>query len=425
MNFTSDPSFMISYTTESSQMLINKRQSKIIKYIFGAALLVMAGTLAVICFKQELSVESQTQFADLNPQVPYGHAVFWWDNGYSGNSFEMQLGGMQEAQLFNMGWNDVLSSFKIGEGVRAKICKHKYCQDESHWDTVIDILGPYNAPQMYDTNDWASHIWIYPYNPQTEKYVQLFSKENFDVSHAGIFPVGFYNSDDIKSHHIDKGGYEGSASSMIVPDGLTLTIFQNDRFSGQFLTFQGPIKADFVIGEQSNNNGWDLQIRSLYVQQTQRMSVNVYWERVASQNGPIVKTIEVGWSNEESQIDQNTVKNSFTASANKGYIFKGQSSKFSLSKDQSGSIRDSVMQALQTSKKIHMTARCSNLNNESVSLYQWVLVGEGVGESSIHVRDSSYICRYGVNANSSPACPLTMCADSQCSTCIESFNPYQ
>jgi hypothetical protein len=75
--------------------------------------------------------------------------------------------------------------------VRAKICKHKYCQDESHWDTVMEIVGPYNAPDMIQgTNDWASHLYIYPYNPVTDKYVQVFSKERYEVGHAGLFSIG-------------------------------------------------------------------------------------------------------------------------------------------------------------------------------------------------------------------------------------------
>eukprot|EP00347_Sterkiella_histriomuscorum_P016467 403353067 len=421
MNIRQDLNFTIS--TQPNHKSVVNRKTQILKYISGAALLVVAGTLAVVNYKQDLFVESQVQFADFNPQVPAGHAVFWWDAGFKGRTFEMQLGGMQEAQLYNMGWNDKLSSFQIGEGVRAKICKHKNCKDESHWDTVLDILGPYNAAQMFDgTNDWASHIWIFPYNPQTEKYVQLFSGQNFDVSHAGIFSVGQYDSDDIKHHHVDKGGYKGAASSMIVPDGLTVTLFKNDYYNGEQLTIQGPKRMDFVSGEVQ---GWNDQIRSLRVIQTSKMNVNTYWERVISSNGPITETIEVGWSKEESKTDETTVTNSFTTSAEEGYSFMGSSSKVTLSYTLSTSIRNSVTQSLSISKRIQKTVSCNNPNNELVTLYQWVLNGERIGEPNIKVDDSNFICRYGVNANSSPACPLTMCADSQCNTCTGPLNLHQ
>jgi hypothetical protein len=63
-----------------------------------------------------------------------------------------------------------MSSFQIGEGVRAVFCKNKYCKDIEDWDASIEIVGPYNAPDMIEgTNDWASHVYIYPYNPEKEK----------------------------------------------------------------------------------------------------------------------------------------------------------------------------------------------------------------------------------------------------------------
>eukprot|EP00347_Sterkiella_histriomuscorum_P004771 403359170 len=344
------------------------------------------------------------------------------DPGYKGPKLDMQLGVNQEAQLWAIGWNDRLSSFQLGEGVRAKICKHEACGDDSHWDTVIDILGPYNAAQMFETNDWASHMWIFPYNPQTEKYVQLFSGQRFDVSHSGIFPVGQYDSDDIKFHHVDKGGHWGAVSSIIVPDGLTVTFFNDNYYNGGQLTVIGPKHLDFV---QDNVQGWDKAIRSLIVVETSKMNVNTFWERVISSNGPITETIEVGWSKEDSKTDEVTVSQSFTASAEEGYTFMGSSGKASLSYTLSSSIRQAVTSSLSISKRVSKTVSCNNPNNELVTLYQWVLDGQRIGQPSILVDDSNFICRYGVNANSSPACPLTMCADSQCNTCTGPLSLHQ
>lgn len=74
--------------------------------------------------------------------------------------------------LIDVGFNDLMSSLQIGEGVRAKICKNCNCEGADQWDTVIDIVGPYNVGAMIDgTNDWASHIILYKYDPKKEKYV--------------------------------------------------------------------------------------------------------------------------------------------------------------------------------------------------------------------------------------------------------------
>ena len=63
--------------------------------------------------------------------------------------------------------------------------------------------------------------------------MQIFSKDRFDVAEAGIFPAGFYNNHDIKDHHIDEGGFPGGASSLVVPTGLNLTIYDEDHFRGK------------------------------------------------------------------------------------------------------------------------------------------------------------------------------------------------
>lgn len=85
----------------------------------------------------------------------------------------------------------MLSSIQIGEGVRIKICKHENCAEEDHWDSVVEILGPYNSAELIDDlNDWASHVFLFHYDPNTEKYVQAFGSERFEIGYAGIFPEG-------------------------------------------------------------------------------------------------------------------------------------------------------------------------------------------------------------------------------------------
>ena len=133
--------------------------------------------------------------------------------------------------------------------MRAKICKHVYCEQEDHWDNVVELVGPYNIGALEDINDWASHIYLFHYDPKTEKFVQMFGHERFDASFAGLFPEGQYTSDDIKRHHVDKGGFNHAASSMIVPNGLYAQIFKSDYFSGESMIIEGPREVDFVYGD--------------------------------------------------------------------------------------------------------------------------------------------------------------------------------
>lgn len=208
------------------------------------------------------------------------------------------------------------------------ICKHKNCGASDHWDNVIDVLGPYNAAFLFDGIDnWASHIFIYPYDPKTEKYVQLFHRDRYDASFMGIFPLGQYDSEDIKHHHVDKGGYWAATSSVIVPSGLTVTLFKGDYYSSESLTLIGPRMVDFVNGDHKD---WNDQTRSLIVRKTEEVNVSTYWKRVLSNSGPISESIEIGWSKEESKTDESTVTNTFTMAVEQGYSFMGDDTKVTL-----------------------------------------------------------------------------------------------
>lgn len=65
----------------------------------------------------------------------------------------MNVNGRNEYDLKrdpeNLLGNDKVSSFRIGKGVRAFICRDEDCHIDS-WDDVIELLGPYNIGQVLD-----------------------------------------------------------------------------------------------------------------------------------------------------------------------------------------------------------------------------------------------------------------------------------
>ena len=112
----------------------------------------------------------------------------------------------------------------------------------------MEFVGPYNTPLLYEgTDNWANQIYLYPYDTTKEKFVSLFSRSGFEAAQAGVFLPGEFGEWDIVHHHVDMGGYSGAASSMIVPEGLTVTIFSEDGQTGNRKTFIGPRKVEFYL----------------------------------------------------------------------------------------------------------------------------------------------------------------------------------
>lgn len=142
----------------------------------------------------------------------------------------MDVRNFNFANLPALGWNDEITSFRIGKGVRVKLCADSGCR--GGWSSAVELVGPYNQPNFNSNNDWATEVHLFPYSAANEKYVQVFGNGRFDADQAGLFTVGEYYSEDIKNKYIDKGGYGGAASSMIIPEGLAVNIFKEDFCQG-------------------------------------------------------------------------------------------------------------------------------------------------------------------------------------------------
>ena len=258
------------------------KKRRILRAIAGAGLLLVAGTLAVFYGKNGKSTVVDfptTQLADTNPKFPIqaNKAMFFSDDGYRGRVLILDVYNNPNTNLPSIGWNDDITSFKIGPGVRVKMCSNAGCRGNS-WSDAIEIVGPYHQPNIDSYNDWASEIQLFPYSPQKEKFVQVFGDQRFDADQAGLFPAGDYTSEDIKSRHIDKGGYGGAASSMLVPAGMIVTIFNRDYYDGDSLSILGPAMVDLM--NDKKYQGWNDQIRSMTIADAASVDVSVSWEQV-------------------------------------------------------------------------------------------------------------------------------------------------
>jgi hypothetical protein len=93
--------------------------------------------------------------------------------------------------------------------------------------------------------------------------------------------------------------------SLNVPTGLTLILYKEDNFRGQFLSINGPKKIDFSKEYQE----WGGNVNSLKAKTYKDMTVTGTWVRVASVSAGDHLELDLvyGWSSTDTSDTPDTI----------------------------------------------------------------------------------------------------------------------
>lgn len=197
-------------------------------------------------------------------------------------------------------------------------------------------------------------------------------------------------------------------------------MFKGWWFTGKQLAIAGPTYVD--LSSDTRYSEFDNQVGSFAVFKSATFAITGSWTTAATNNGPIEKLVKVSISHTDTTEDASTLTKSFANSVEAGISVKfvgielGAETK--TNKDTSRALKQLTNNSITNSQEESITVRCPNPNNELVALYQWQMVGvRSTDDVSLTLMDAHYICRYGANSITSPACPPTHCSDAECTTC--------
>lgn len=253
---------------------------------------------------------TQHSLASLRPLAPAKTLIMYEHGNFEGRAVEVR-----PPRTINLGewdFNDKMSSFKIGEGLRVKFCSNNHCAGDA-WHDSFELLGPYNSPVQKTANDWVSYVEVHDYDPATEPRVMLLGNGNFDFDRAGTFLPGQYSTADLKRNHIDTHGYYGAASGIVVPDGLSVKLYKGDFFEGEW-TVLGPGQVDFSSGAFAH---WNDQVASMEVFKTRTNSpVELLgtWENIHTHNEGFEFKIKLSKTLQTDKTTENEFNAAYTSS---------------------------------------------------------------------------------------------------------------
>eukprot|EP00347_Sterkiella_histriomuscorum_P020749 403336619 len=345
-------------------------------------------------------------------------------------------------QKLSQDYDRRIQSIRVGPGARVKLCKYENCADgpssfdktlyDNHTANFIEIVGPYGTPLLTDGySNWARHVQVdfVDLNPDNsydpESYLQAFTSQDFSSGAAGLFKSGQYFQDEIGEYgsqeilkRFNSSNTALEINSMVVPEGVVATLYSNDYQGGDGWVIYGPRKVNIQKEKKEQN----FTIKSLKVRDIFAVIVGK-WERVVSTNfAPINTTIYRGWDQSEVQIPELTLFKLFKNIAwGNSFQFQAEFEKTTLlTRPASVKIFDATIRSLKESKISEVQVTCpynSKANQDNIALYQWTFTVKIDGLEDFYVYDANYMCRYRDFAWSPPACPLTYCANSDCSSC--------
>lgn len=184
-------------------------------------------------------------------------------------------------------FDDTISSLEVGWRVRAIFCLDSDCLEKA------EIVGPYKASTLGEWDNKISYIKLMRYSQFKKPMVQIFGNSGFDLDgKAAVFGPGDYQEQDL----LDSGLDQESATSLSIPSGLHVRLYQEDNFQGESLDLSGPLEYD--LSNSPSHFSWNDKTRSLEVIWA-RVEINKlvgHWGEIATGYGPIEMKIHKHYS---------------------------------------------------------------------------------------------------------------------------------
>lgn len=167
-----------------------------------------------------------SEILDLSQVTSYGGTVdLYAGESYTGKKLTLPLGSHS---LIALGYNDMLRSIKVPRGLRITVWDH---------GDATGLIGQYTAdtPTLGTGNGKASNVFV--------ELVASFHEHGDYKGKTAIFGVGNYRRDDL----VKAGLPDNTLSSVRVPAGVEVVVFQDGGFEGQrrIITSDTPMLTDF------------------------------------------------------------------------------------------------------------------------------------------------------------------------------------
>ena len=134
-------------------------------------------------------------------------------------------------------WNNLISSFKIGKGVKAILCDDPNCGGYGNYNKATEVAGPAVVNWVEGWNDRISHIRLIPH---VGGEVTLFESRYFR-GHSQVFGNGDYHYNEfIKRIRND------SLTGAIIPKDTTVTFYMHHFGTNPQYTVTGPKSAEYI-----------------------------------------------------------------------------------------------------------------------------------------------------------------------------------
>ncbi|CDW85430.1 UNKNOWN [Stylonychia lemnae] len=398
-----------SFLRVSSEETPNRRRT-LVKVATGTLLSVSATLLALNIFgSQEQKVNQVMNLASFNQFAPKGQVNLYGDTRFEGRKISLYPGYKGNLGNLNPGFNDQLSSIQIGSGLRVLFCSNNNCAGNG-WDEKFELLGPYNAQDL-SVNDWVSYVEVYSYDEKKDPRVMLLGAGDFNIDRSGTFPPGTYMTNDIMRNGIDRPGYGGGASGIVIPSNLIAYLYKGDFLEGEVKAISGPAQIDLIKYE---NGAWNDRIGSMVIAKVSDTPITISgsWEKVVSSNDAISIQVEETAGIDTTKTNSQEISTSLTAGFEVGGDAVGY--KYSISATVGTAISKSVASTLSKSGKFTIQATCSNPSRVKMTLWQWRMTGVKNNQLVMDMKDNEFICKTGEQA---PRCPVGFCQDDECNYC--------